>query len=336
MLQPEFVVAGRKVGEEAAPYVIAEAGSNHNHSLDTALRLIDAAAQAQCDAVKFQLFDTDVLYPRDHENYAVFKSVEFSPDWLVPLQSHAKERGIAFFASAFDRTSVDRLAAIDVPAFKIASSETIKLDLLAYIAGKGKPLFISTGMCDLVDVLAAVSCVECHGNHQSALLQCVALYPAKPADANLAVMDTYKAVFGCPTGYSDHVLGTDICLAAVARGATVIEKHFTLDRSSKGPDHFYALEPKELSELVERIRDVRAAIGDGIKDMHPEERRIGRREGLYAARPIKAGDYLDAEAVTIRRPAIGIRARHFNEVIGLFARRAIANGEPINWDDVRP
>lgn len=336
MLRTEFSVAGRKVGGDAAPYVIAEAGSNHNQSLDTARRLIDVAAQAQCDAVKFQLFDADSLYPRNHEHYAAFKSAELSPDWLAPLQSHAKERGIAFFASVFDRLSTDRLAALDVPAFKIASSETVKLDLLAHVAGKGKPLFVSTGMCDLTDVSAAVHCCERNGNDQVALLQCVALYPPQPADANLAVMDTFRSLFRAPVGFSDHVLGTSICLAAVARGAAVIEKHFTLDRSSKGPDHFYAIEPQELVALVQGIRDVHAAIGNGVKAMHPEEQRIGRRDGLYAARAIAAGDRLDADAIAVRRPAVGIRARHRDEVVGLFARRAIADGQPISWDDVRP
>jgi sialic acid synthase SpsE len=336
MLHPEFSVDGRKVGGGAAPYVIAEAGSNHDQSFDTARRLIDVAHEAGCDAVKFQLFDTDALYPQGHEHYAAFKSAELSPDWLQPLQAHAKARGISFFASVFDRKSADRLAAIDVPAFKIASSETVKLDLVAYVAGLGKPLLISTGMCDLVDVCEAASCCDRSGACDVALLQCVALYPARPSDANLAVMDTFHSVFRCPVGYSDHTLGTAVPIAAAARGASVIEKHFTLDRTRKGPDHHYALEPSELADMVRQIRDVHCAIGDGVKDMHPEERRFGRRDGLYAARSIAAGERLEAGAVEVKRPALGIRARHRNDVIGLVTRRAFVAGDPIDWHDVRP
>jgi sialic acid synthase SpsE len=335
MLKNEFEVEGRKIGGGASPYVIAEAGSNHNQSLDTARRMIDVASEAGCDAVKFQLFDTDSLYPPSHENYAVFKSFELSPDWLLPLQQHCKARGVAFFASAFDRRSVDRLGDIGVPAYKIASSETTKLDLLAYTASKKKPIFVSTGMCDLVDVIEAVACCERNGNADVAIMQCVALYPPQPSDINLAVMDTYRSLFTGPVGYSDHVLGTAIAVAAVARGAAVIEKHFTLDRKSEGPDHFYALEPAELTEMVRNIRDVHSAIGIGAKEMHPEERRIGRRDGLYAARAVGAGEQISADAILVQRPAIGIRVRHRDTVVGMVALRALAAGDPISWDDVR-
>ena len=256
MLKPEFEVFGKRIGPGAPAYVIAEAGSNHDKSLDTARRLIDAAAAAMCDAVKFQLFDTDELYSPDHANYAIFKSIELPADWLEPLKSHAEASGLAFFASVFDRRSADRVEAVGVPAYKIASSETTKLDLLAHIAAKGKPLFVSTGMCDLVDVMEAVACCERNGNDRVALMQCVALYPARPDDANLAVMDKFRSQFGCPVGYSDHVLGTTIAVAAAARGANVIEKHITLDRNSPGPDHSYAIEPDDLAAMVRQIREV--------------------------------------------------------------------------------
>ena len=245
-------------------------------------------------------------------------------------------RGLAFFASVFDRLSADRMAAVGVPAYKIASSETTKLDLLAHIAVKGKPLFVSTGMCDLVDVMEAIACCERNGNNTVALLQCVALYPARPDDANLAVMDLFRNQFKCPVGYSDHVLGTTIAVAAAARHANVIEKHVTLDRNSPGPDHSYAIEPNELMELVRQIREVQAAVGDGVKDMHPEERRIGRRYGLYAARDIAAGERIVSDAIAVRQPAIGIRARHRDQVIDLVPRRAIPADHPIHWDDLGP
>jgi len=323
---------GKHIGTGAPAYLIAEAGSNHDRSLDTARRLIDVAATAKCDAIKFQLFDTDELYSPDDAKYALFKSIELCPDWLEPLKRHAEASGLAFFASAFDRQSADRLEAVGVPAYKIASSETTKFDLLAHIAVKAKPLFISTGMCDLIDVMEAVACCERSGNSTIALLQCVAVYPTQPADANLAVMDVYRRQFGCPVGYSDHVLGETIAVAAVARGANVIEKHITLDRTSSGPDHSYAAEPGELLEMVRQIREVELAIGDGFKDMHIEERRFGRRYGLYAARDIKAGESIVADAIVLRQPALGIRARHRDQVINLVSHQAIAANNPICWE----
>ena len=336
MLKPEFEVFGRRIGPGVPAYVIAEAGSNHDKSLDTARRLIDATAAAKCDAVKFQLFDTDELYSPDHANYALFKSVELPADWVEPLKSHAEARGLAFFASVFDRRSTDRVEAVGVPAYKIASSETTKLDLLAHIAAKGKPLFVSTGMCDLVDVMEAVACCERNGNARLALLQCVAVYPARPEDANLAVMDIFRKQFNCPVGYSDHVLGTTIAVAAAARGANVIEKHITLDRNSPGPDHSYAIEPDELIEMVLQIREAQIAIGDGVKDLHPEERRLGRRFGLYAARDIQPGERIVADAISVRQPAIGIRARHRDQVVNLVSRQAIRANDPILWEYFGP
>jgi sialic acid synthase SpsE len=332
MLKREFQIAGKRVGGGAPVYVIAEAGSNHDQSLDKARRLIDVAAQAKCDAVKFQLFDSDALYSRDHPNYALFKSVELSPDWLAPLKTHVESHGLAFFASVFDHRSADRMEAVGVPAYKIASSETTKLDLLAHIAAKGKPLLLSTGMCDLVDVMEAVACCDRNGNDAVALMQCTAVYPVQPGDANLAVMDVFRSYFKCPVGYSDHVLGTTIAVAAAARNADVIEKHITLDRTSPGPDHFYAIEPQELVEMVRQLREVEAAIGNGIKDLHPEERRLGRRYGLYAARDIAAGERIVADAIAVRQPAVGIRARHRDHVIELVSRRRIPANEPIYWE----
>jgi len=336
MLATEISIDGRRIGRGQQPYVIAEAGSNHNQSLDTARRLIDVAADSGCDAVKFQLFEAGELYPPGHEHYELFKSIELSPDWLQPIQRHARGRGICFFASVFDRQSIDRMAALDTPAFKVASSDTTKLDLLAYIASKKKPLIISTGMCDLVDVMEAVACCTRNGNSDIALLQCAALYPTPPKDANLAAMDTMRGLFKCPVGYSDHVLGTTIAVAAAARGAAVIEKHFTLDRNSSGPDHFYALEPNELADMVRQIRDVYAAIGDGSKELHPEERRVGRRDGLHALKAIGAGETFSEDNVVVRRPATGIRARHLGWVLNRPAARVIGAGDPIQWDDVLP
>ena len=330
-----FNIGNASIAAGGRPFIIAEAGSNFNQSLDTALRLVDTAAECGADAVKFQLFRAEELYPAGSEMHKIFKSVELNPDWVPRIAAHAAARGIQFFASAFDRKSVDVLDAAGAPAYKIASSETTNIPLLSYIAAKGKPLVVSTGMCDMVDVAEAVNACEGAGNRSIALLQCVAMYPLPPELVNLRVMDLLGEVFGCPVGFSDHTLGIGPSIAAVARGAAIIEKHFTLDRKAEGPDHFYALEPAELKALVTGAREAHAALGRPVKEMAPEERRLGRREGLYAARPIARGSTLAAEDVAARRPALGLRSRYRDTVIGAVATRDIERDAPLSWDMLR-
>lgn len=334
-LDSELRVAGRLIANGERPFVIAEAGSNFNQNLDTAYRLIDVAIEAKVDMVKFQLFRADELYAPGTDMHAAFKAVELNPDWVPKIAEHAKARGIAFAASAFDRASVDVLEAVDVPAHKVASSEATNLPLLAHIAATGRPIFLSTGICDMVDVHEAVITCLGQGNSAVVLMQCGALYPLPPEQANLKVIDVYRQTFGCPAGFSDHTLGLAVATAAVARGAAVIEKHFTLDRTAEGPDHFYALEPDELKRLVGDIREAHAAIGTSNKQILPNEREFGRREGLYAARDIAAGEVIDDEALAVRRPAVGLRARYQRVVTGgARAARPIKAGEPITWGDV--
>jgi sialic acid synthase SpsE len=327
-----FEVAGRKVGEGQAPYVIGEAGSNHDRSLDTALQLIDIASDAGADAVKFQLFDADALYPSGTEMWRLFRSVELPAEWLPRLAEHARARRIHFFASAFDPRSLARLTELGVPAIKIASSEATDLVALAAAAATGLPLFVSTGMCDLVDVTEAVACCLRAGNDRVALLQCVAEYPLVPERADLRVMDAYRDMFGGVVGFSDHTLGTAVPLAAVGRGAAVIEKHFTYDRSATGPDHGYALEPSELGQLVRDVRAAYAALGSEVKDLTAEERRLGRREGLYARRDLRAGATVGEDDIEERRPALGIRARYRRVVVGSRLRQDVAAGEALRWE----
>jgi len=331
---PSFTVDGSPVGCGAPPYFIAEAGSNFDQDLDTGRRLIDIAADAGANAVKFQLFRADVLVPDGGETHAAFKAVELNPDWVPLLADHASDRGITFLASAFDDDSVDVLEAVGVAAHKIASSETTNLPLVDAIAATGKPIFLSTGMCDMVDVQEAVDRCLARDNQAVAILQCGAMYPLPPEHAHLRVMDTYREVFGGPVGFSDHSLGAPLVLAAVARGANVIEKHFTHDRSAEGPDHFYALEPDELRQVIADTRNVFDALGDKRKDMLPAEREFGRRDGLYAARDLAAGHVLTAEDVRVRRPAMGLRARHLDAAIGMRTSRDIAADTPLNWEDL--
>lgn len=335
-LETEFTVDGVSVGSSARPYIIAEAGSNFDQDLDTARRLIDIAVEAKADAVKFQLFRADALYPPGHNMNTAFKAVELNPDWVPLLAEHAAAQEIAFMASAFDPESVRVLEEVGVPAHKIASSETTNLPLVDMIASTGKPVFLSTGMCDLVDVQEAIGRCLARGNGAVAILQCGAMYPLPPEHANLRVMDLFRDVFSAPVGFSDHSLGTHLTVAAVARGANVIEKHFTHDRAADGPDHFYALEPSELRQMIENIHAVAASLGEARKDLLPAEREFGRREGLYAARRIAAGETLQRDDVEIARPAIGLRARHHAAVLDMRAAHDIKAGAPLNWSDLLP
>ena len=330
-----FDIGSVRVANGGNPFIIAEAGSNFNQSLDTALKLIDVAADCGADAVKFQLFQAGELYPADSEMYNLFKAVELNPDWVGKLFIHARDRKIQFLASAFDRKSVDVLDAVGVPAHKIASSETTNMALLGYIAAKHVPMIISTGMCDLVDVTDSINICEAAGNNRIALLQCVTMYPLPPELANLRVMELFKDVFSCPVGFSDHTLGIAASIAAVARGASIIEKHFTLDKNAQGPDHFYALEPSELNLLVASAREAHVALGQPVKDLAPEERRLGRREGLYAARRISKGQKLGAGDISVRRPAVGLRARYRDTIVGSVAQEDLEKDAPITWEQIR-
>ncbi len=335
-LSPAFEVAGKTVGGKARPYFIAEAGSNFDQDLDTARRLIDIASEAGADAVKFQLFRADVLVPDGGETHAAFKAVELNPDWVPALSHHAKERGIAFLASAFDRESVEVLEGVGVPAHKIASSETTNLPLVDAVAATGKPVFMSTGMCDIVDVQEAVDRCLSRNNPDIAVLQCGAMYPLPPQHAHLRVIDLYRDMFGGPVGFSDHSLGTALPLAAIACGANVIEKHFTYDRTASGPDHFYALEPDELVQVIRDSEAVFSALGDAHKEMLPSEREFGRREGLYAARDIPSGKILEDDDIEVRRPALGLRRRYLAEATGMRAAHNIPAGTPLEWKNLLP
>ncbi|GAB4352950.1 MAG: N-acetylneuraminate synthase family protein [Kiloniellaceae bacterium] len=331
MSSAELTIAGHPIGADHPPFVIAEAGSNFNQSLDIAKQLIDVAAESGAQAVKFQLFRAEALYPPGTEMHAIFKSVELNADWLAPLSSHAKARGILFAASVFDRGSLEALEAVGVPFHKVASSETTNLPLLGAMAATGKPLLISTGMCELSDIAEAVTLCRGTGNDKLVLLQCGSLYPLPPEKTHLRALPALAAAFDTALGFSDHTLGMAAGAAAVALGARVIEKHFTLSRAMEGPDHSYALEPGELKAYVATVNEAYAALGSPLKGMLPEERAVGRRNGLYAARAIAAGAEITAADVAVKRPAVGIDARYAGAVVGAKAAKAIDEGEAIAW-----
>ncbi|MBL4876837.1 MAG: N-acetylneuraminate synthase family protein [Cohaesibacteraceae bacterium] len=331
MQKKNVIIDDTEVGGAAAPYVIAEAGSNFNQDLTTALRMIDVAADAGANAVKFQLFRAKHLYPKGGELYDIFKSIELDPEWVPLLANHARKRSIHFMASAFDTVSLDALEAVDVPAHKIASSETTNLQFVHYAASTGKPIIISTGMCDMVDVEEAVSVCIGAGNDKIILMQCGAMYPLPPELANLRIITSFAKRFGCPAGLSDHTLGLTTSVAAVGIGANIFEKHFTLDRKSDGPDHFYALEPDELKTYVNNLAEAYQAMGSPIKELLPKEREAGRREGLYFSRIMDVGDVIAKDDVKMKRPAIGLRARYAEVVIGATLTKKAHEDKPLLW-----
>lgn len=332
MLKNELNIGGTTVGGTAAPYVIAEVGSNFDKNLDKARKLIDVAKEAGANAVKFQLFRADVLYPNRDGLYDIFKSIELDAEWVPLLDKHAREQGLHFMASAFDMGSVDVLEAVGTPAHKVASSETTNFGFLHKLASTGKPMIISTGMCDMVDVEEAVNTCLGAGNSQVVLLQCGAMYPLPNELVNLRVIQSLARRFNCPVGFSDHTLGHVAAIAAVGLGATVFEKHYTLDKKGAGPDHFYALEPDELKSYISAIHEAYEAMGSGEKQMLPQERQVGRREGLYLARNMSKGEIIVAADIVIKRPAIGLRARYVGAVVGATLDQAMGKDQPLNWD----
>lgn len=334
MLEKEFELFGKRVGESHAPIVIAEVGSNFNQDLGIAYDLIENAANTNADAVKFQLFRAEELYPPGSELYDLFKKIELTPDWLPKLQAHARKHEIEFLASAFDIESVDILEDLGVTAFKIASSETTNLRLVHHIASTGKPVIISTGMCDSIDVEEAIDVCIGVGNRKVALLQCGAVYPLPKEQVHLRVISSYIERFACPVGFSDHTRGPAAAVAAVGLGARVFEKHLTLSRDMEGPDHFFATEPDELVTYIELVHEAFSALGKGQKQMLPMEKENGRREGLYATRDLAAGEVIGQNDLVEKRPAIGLSSRYRPFLLGAQLIKAVGSGDPIFWDSV--
>lgn len=330
-------------------YVIAEAGSNHDGELDRALRLIDTAAEAGADAVKFQVFRARRLYVRGAGSsdylgdprsiYDIIAALEMPPDWLPALARHAGDRGLHFLASAFDEESVD-LVDPWVAAHKCASYELTHHPLLAHMAGKGKPLIVSTGAATLDEVAAAVEVVRAAGGPALCLLQCTASYPTPLADLNLRAMGAMATAFRLPVGLSDHSRHPTIGpVAAVALGARVIEKHYTLSNDLPGPDHRFALEPHQLAEMVAAIRGAEEALGRADKAparVEDELRQFARRS-IYTLRPIRRGEPLSGENVAVLRSgklAPGLSPAAFPALIGRVAARDLAADHPIAHEDL--
>lgn len=342
-------IGHRVIGDAAPCFIIAEAGSNHNGSLEQAKRLIDVAASAGADAVKFQLFRAERLYPKSagasdylktpRPIYDIIHEMEMSYDWLPELQEACRKRGVFFMASVFDEESADRLDPF-VEIHKIASYEMTHVPLLRHVARKGKPTIVSTGTANLEEVRNAVETVRAIGNKALILMQCTAAYPAPLESLNVRAIVTFKQEFGVPAGLSDHsrdpLVGP---MAAVAVGANLLEKHFTLSNRLPGPDHAFAVEPKELGLMVKKIREAEQALGSGEKAMHPIEQELQAfaRRYLFAIRRIQQGEPLTRENVRILRKGkhqAGLPPQAWDDVLGRRVARTLEPEEPIQARDL--
>lgn len=319
--------------------IIAEAGVNHNGDLEMARRLVDVAAQSGADFVKFQTFKADRLVTRQaakadyqrqstaegESQYDMILRLELTPEMHVELIEHCRRQGIRFLSTGFDIESLDLLASLGIPFFKVPSGEITNLPYLQHIGRMGKPVILSTGMADMAEIGAALRVLEEAGTpHQEiTVLHCNTEYPTPMRDVNLRAMLSIRDAYGVQVGYSDHTAGIEVPIAAVALGATVIEKHFTLDRNLPGPDHRASLEPGELKAMVAAIRNIELALGDGVKrPSSSEAKNIAiARKSLVAARPIRAGEPFTLDNLAVKRPGTGVSPMRLNEMLGRVAGR---------------
>lgn len=327
--------------------IIAEAGVNHNGDLGMALRLVDVAADAGADYVKFQTFSAAKLVTRtalkadyqtaalgaDESQYAMLRRLELSAEAHHAIAAHCRSRAIGFLSTGFDVESIDFLIAMGIDIIKVPSGELTNLPYLRRVGRSGLPVVVSTGMADMAEVEAAVTALEQAGTARAAItvLHCTTEYPAAMADVNLRAMLTLRDRLGVAVGYSDHTSGIEIPVAAVALGATLIEKHFTLDSSLPGPDHRASLEPAELTAMIAAIRNVELALGDGVKKPRPveEKNKLVARKSLVASRPIVAGELFSETNLAVKRPGTGISPMQWDSVVGRRASRDFAEDELI-------
>ncbi|MEO5966230.1 MAG: N-acetylneuraminate synthase family protein, partial [Candidatus Limnocylindrales bacterium] len=345
-----FTIDERVIG--AGPvFVIAEAGVNHNGDVALAHRLVDAAADSGADCVKFQTFDPAALasptaptaaYQQaagaHDDQRAMLEALALPADAWVALRDHARDRGLTFLSSPFDDASADLLDGLGVPAFKVASGELTNLPFIARLARFGRPLLVSTGMAEMAEVADAIDTIVAAGDVPVALFHCVSSYPASPADANLRAIETLRRAFGVPTGWSDHTPGIELPIAAVALGATLVEKHLTLDRSMTGPDHAASLEPTAFRAMVAGIRIAEAARGDGVKRPVAAERPIAAvaRKSLHWRLSLATGTVIEAGHLAAMRPGTGIPPAALGSCLGRTTARAVVAGAAVDPADLGP
>jgi len=343
----EIMIAGRRVGPGCGTYVVAELSANHNQSFDQAVRILRAAKDAGADAVKLQTYTADTITLRsDKECFQITGGTlwdgrtlhdlyqeAFTPwEWQPKLKEIAGELGMHLFSSAFDDSAVDFLEQMNVPAHKVASFELVDIGLIQKMARTGKPMIMSTGMANEEEIAEAVEAASGAGATQIALLKCTSAYPAPPEEANLLTIPELARRFGCPVGLSDHTMGIAVPVAAVALGASIIEKHLCLRRADGGPDSAFSLEPAEFKAMVEAVRTAEKALGSVqlVPGLHEANSRKFRRS-LFVVEDIKKGDLFTKQNVRSIRPADGLHPRHLDEVLGRRAACDVERGTPLSW-----
>jgi pseudaminic acid synthase len=343
-------IDGRKIGANYPPYVIAELSANHNGNLEHALSIIDMAKAMGSDAIKLQTYTADTMTIEcDNEDFQIhgglwdgynlhdlYKWAQTPYEWHKVMFEHARKIGITCFSTPFDETAVDLLEDLNTSAYKIASFEAIDLPLIRYVAQTKKPLIISTGMANLDEITEAVETAREAGARDLILLHCISGYPAPIEQSNLLTIADLSKRFNVITGLSDHTMGTTASVASVALGANVIEKHVTLDRSDKGPDSEFSLEPGELKKLCLESKDAWRALGKAGYECKPvEDENIKFRRSIYVVKDIKAGEKLTKDNVRRIRPGFGLLPKYFSEVMGETANSNISKGTALKWDHIK-
>ena len=341
------------LGDQAddTPFIIAEMSGNHNASLEKALAIVDAAAATGADALKIQTFTADSMTLNLAEGeftitdpksiwvgkrlYDLYQQAQTPADWHKPIFDRAKEKGVLCFSTPFDEAAVELLESLGVPAYKIASFEAIDLPLIRYVARTGKPMIISTGMASELEIAEAVEAARSAGCKNLTLLQCTSSYPASPENTNLATMPVMGEMFGCNFGLSDHTMGSGVAVAATAMGASVIEKHFIIDRSEGGVDSAFSLEPDEFRELVVETERASQAIG-GIRFGPTSAEAAGsrKRRSLYVGKDMTAGERFTTANLRRIRPGMGLPPKYYEMILGRKVKLDVPRGTPVSWDIV--
>jgi len=343
----EISIAGRRIGPDQPPYIVAEMSGNHNGDINRALRILEIAKEAGADAVKLQTYTADTI-TIDHDGpeflirgglwdgrrlHELYEEAHTPWDWHGPIFERARALGITVFSAPFDPTAVELLEGLDAPAYKIASQEVVDIPLIRRVAATGKPMIISTGMASLGEIREAVDAARGAGAEQLVVLHCVSAYPTPPEEANLRTIADLAEQLGVVTGLSDHTMDTTVATLAVGMGACLIEKHVTLARADGGVDSAFSLEPEELARLVRDSRMAHAALGaPAYRPTKSEEAGLKFRRSLYVVADVARGEALTAANVRSIRPSLGLAPKHYDTVIGRAAARDLKRGEPLSAD----
>jgi N-acetylneuraminate synthase len=344
-------IGNREIGQNAPPFIIAEMSGNHNQSLERALEIVDAAAATGAHAIKLQTYTADTITLnvrggdfdisdekslwKGRNLHDLYKEAHTPWEWHAPIMQRAREHGMLCFSSPFDETAVDFLESLDVPAFKIASFENIHLPLIRKVGATGKPIIISTGMASIAELDEAVRTAREAGCRDLVLLKCTSTYPATPENTNVLTIPHMRELFRCDIGLSDHTMGVGVAVAAVAHGATVVEKHFTLRRADGGVDSTFSLEPEEMKALVVETERAWQSLGNVVYGpTEAEKKSLAFRRSIYVAEDVAAGQPLTRENLRIVRPGHGLAPKHYDMLLGRRASRDLKAGTPASWDFV--